>query len=222
MTESRRRVTRIEPQKRNLRRFNLFLDGEFAFGLDQTVLLECHLHEGDSLAPAEIGKVLRCEARHRAKEKALRLIAYRPRSVEEVRKRLRETGCDPSIVQEVIDNLVRVNLLNDAEFAASYVRSRLIQKPISRRLMESELRAKGIADAVMASVLEREYETGSDEAIARELIRKKVRQYAGQDPLKVRKKLSDFLARRGFGWDVIGTVVREELRVKNEERMDYE
>lgn len=142
--------------------------------------------------------------------------------MEEVRKRLRETGCDPSIVQEVIDNLVRVNLLNDAEFAASYVRSRLIQKPISRRLMESELRAKGIADAVMASVLEREYETGSDEAIARELIRKKVRQYAGQDPLKVRKKLSDFLARRGFGWDVIGTVVREELRVKNEERMDYE
>jgi len=192
----------------NPKRFSLFLDGEFALGLDQSCSSTFISTKETTFPGGHPPDTTKRVASSSQRESVASDRLPSPKRGE-TRRRLREAGYDSSIIQPVIDDLVRVNLLNDAEFAASYARSRLIQKPISRRLMESELRAKGIPETTTAPVLETIYGVRADEELARELIQKKVRQYAGQDPLKVRKKLSDFLARRGFGWDVIREVVRE-------------
>ncbi len=211
MEEATYIITQIESQKKNIHRFNIYLDGTFAFGLEEEVALKHHLHEGDRLKESTIEEILLVEERTRAKEKALRLLSYRMRSVEELRKKLNEKKFTKMSVEPVIQDLLRVGLLDDRQFATAYVQTHMIQKPISKRLLHQELLSKGIDDDIAEQAVEKEYGARSETEVAIDLVRKKIEKYrSGQvEPKKIRKKISDFLLRRGFNWDVIGEVMRE-------------
>ncbi|MBN2030827.1 RecX family transcriptional regulator [bacterium] len=211
MAEATHIITQIETQKRNVHRLNIYLNGTFAFGLEEEVALRHHLHEGDRLKESTIEEILLVEERTRAKEKALRLLAYRMRSVEELRKKLHEKGFTERIIEPVIQDLLRVGLLDDQQFATAYVQTRMVQKPMSTQLLRQELSFKGIGNDIAEQVIEEEYGARSETEVAVGLARKKMEQYrSGRiESKKMRKKVSDFLLRRGFNWDVIGEVMRE-------------
>ncbi len=213
MAETTHTITQIETQKKNVHRFNIYLDGAFAFGLEEEVALRHHLHEGDRLKASTIDEILLVEEKTRAKEKALSLLAYRMRSVEELKKKLKEKGFSERIVEPVIQDLLRVGLLNDRQFASAYVQTRMTQKPMSKQLLRRELSAKGISNDMAEQAIEKEYGTRSETEVALGLVQKKIEQYrSGQiESVKIRKKISDFLVRRGFSWDVIVEVIREFL-----------
>ena len=198
----------METQKKRNNRVNVFLNDGFAFGLDKRVVLEHGLHEGDALSDAAIEELLVSEERVRAKEKALALLTYRARSVEELRKKLLEKGFSEASVGTTVKDLQRVGLLDDAAFASSFVRTRMADKPMSRRMLAFELRKKGVEEGVVESAVEEEYGVDSEVEVARRLLAKRMQRYTG-DPKRTKKRLADFLGRRGFGWDVISTVLRE-------------
>lgn len=207
MTGGKKRITRIEPQKKTKGRFSLFLDDQFAFGIHQSVLLEFQLARGDELDESTIRAIQRAESVSLAKQKGLALIAYRRRSVEELRARLEQKGFEKDVVRQVLEDFLRVNLLDDKAFAEAYTQTRLIEKPVSKRQMTAELKARGIRETEIQNGIEAGYENTSDEAIATQLVKKRLQRYTGDDPLRIRKKLSDFLIRRGFDWDTIRDVL---------------
>lgn len=211
MKEVTYRITQIEPQKKNEGRVNVYLDGAFAFGLDEEVVLRHHLHEDDEITEHMIDDILLAEERTRAKEKALRLLSYRSRSVEELKKRLRERNFSERTVDRVIQDFLRVGLLDDKKFASSYVHSRMTQRPIGKRLLKRELLDKGIAHELAEEAVEEVYGVRSELEVATDLIQSRIRHYKGEEKKKAQKKLSDFLLRRGFNWDVITTVLQEGL-----------
>ncbi len=204
-------ITQIEPQKRREDRVNIYLNGIFAFGLNKEVVLKHHLHEGDELKESVIDDILLVEERTRAKQKALALLSYRARSVEELRKRLGEKEFSGRTVGRVIEDFLRVGLLDDREFASAFVHSRMMQKPMGKRLLRQELFSKGIDEETVERVIDEVYGDRSELDVARELIRKRIRRYSGgeKEAKKIRKKLSDFLLRRGFDWEVITAVLQE-------------
>ena len=213
MEEATHIITQIETQKRNQKRLNIYLDGIFAFGLEEEVALRHHLHEGDRLKESTIDEILLVEERTKAKEKALTFLSYRMRSVEELKKKLKEKEFAERTIDQVIQDFLRVGLLDDRQFASVYVQNRMIQKPMSRRLLRQELISKGIEGVIIEHAIEKEYGTCSENEVALDLIRRKVLRHQSNkmDIKKVRKKISDFLMRRGFDWDVIGEVMREML-----------
>jgi regulatory protein len=213
MEEATHIITQIETQKKNTGRFNIYLDGAFAFGLEEEVVLRHHLHKGDRLKASTIDEILLVEEKTRAKEKALAYLSYRMRSVEELRKKLNEKGFAGRTIEPVIEDLLRVGLLNDQQFASAYVRSRMIQKPMSKRLLLRELFARGIENTIAEETVEKEYGNHSEFEVAIELVRKKGERLCSDriESRKIKKRISDFLARRGFNWDVIGEVIRELL-----------
>ncbi len=209
MCELTHRVTAIEPQKNRKDRVNIYLDGVFAFGLNQEVVLKLNLRPGDEIEERVIDEILLAEERTRAKEKALSLLSYRARSVEELRKRLKEKGFSDRTVEKVIEDFVRVGLLDDKKFASDYVHSKMIQKPMGKRMLREELFSRGIDEETAEKAIEEAYSERSEVDVARDLFRRRMKRYRGDD-VKLRKKLSDFLRRRGFDWDVINTVLQEE------------
>lgn len=208
MGEATRRITRIEPQKKNEKRLNVYLDGCFAFGLDEGVALAHHLHEGDALNECAIDKILRTEEKSKAKQKGLSLLSYRPRSTEEFKKKLLEKGFSENTVADVIDDFLRVGLLNDGEFALALARSKMDYRPMAKRLLMRELFLKGIDGDVADKVIEDVYEGLTEVEVARRLVRKRTERYKGDS--RIRKRITDFLVRRGFHWDVINEALREE------------
>jgi regulatory protein len=203
MEEAVFKVTAIERQKRNPDRVSVYLDGAFAFGIDEEVLFRNPIHEGDELSESFIDDVLLSDEYVRAKAKALRLLSHRALTNGELRQKLAERDFSERTSERVITDLVRVGLLNDGAFASSFVHARMLQRPSSKRLLVQELKHKGIGDEEAKSAVYEAYGPESEEQVAGKLFREKTASLKGEDPKKARKKAVDFLFRRGFDWEVI-------------------
>jgi regulatory protein len=207
MGEMRFQITGIEPQKKNKHRRSIYLDGAYAFGLDEEIVVKFHLHEGDEITQEGIDSLRSAEERAVGKKQALRLISYRARSTNEVRQRLIQKRISEDAADHVIEDLLRVGLLDDRAFASSYVHTRMIQKPISKSLLIKELVSKGIEAGPAKTTVDREYGELSEAQVAAHLIRKRLR--PGKKDARERKRLSDFLLRRGFEWHVIDEALQD-------------
>jgi len=201
-------ITFIEPQKKYPHRRNIYLDDAFAFGLDEEVVLKHHLHEGDIISESIIQHILLEEEAVRARKKAMSLLSYRARSVKEIRSLLHKKGYDENIVEPLVQDLIRVGLLNDESFASAYVQTRLVQRPVSKRLLIYELKKKGIKEALAVKAVTIGYGEKSEVEVAQSLIESRIKKYQHGDRLKNRKRISDFLIRRGFDWEIINAVLR--------------
>ena len=195
-------ITAIEKQRRR-RRANVYLDGRFTFSLSLGLLTEAGLHEGDALTPQQVDSLRQADVRHQAHEAALRLLAYRPRSEAEIRQRLARRGLPPQVVQETIARLRDQGLLSDAAFARFWVETRDQSSPRGRRLLWQELSAKGIERETIRQAIA----PVAEEDAALRAAQKKARHLQGQDYPVFRRRLGDFLLRRGFPYPTVRTIV---------------
>jgi regulatory protein len=196
-------ITALTAQKRNNDRINVFLDGAFAFGL--AAVVAAHLRVGQSLTPATITSLQEEDSVEKAKEKALNFITYRPRSVAEVERKLRDKGFDESVTTRVVERLQAVDLLDDMAFARYWVEQRETFKPRSRLALQQELREKGVARSVIEAVLSDVDET----AAARRAAQKQLYRWSNLAEAEFRKKLGGFLQRRGFHYEIVREITEE-------------
>ena len=115
-------ITALKAQKHAKDRVNVYLDGEFAFGL--SLIHALWLRVGQALSDKEIETLQQVDTLEKAKQRAVDLIAYRPRSVKEVRQRLRRAGVDDAVIDEVVASLIAAGLLDDESFTQAWVDSR--------------------------------------------------------------------------------------------------
>ena len=147
------------------------------------------------------------------KDKAQKAIAYahrllnvRPRSEKELKDRLFRKGFDRTTVYSVIPLLKEKNVIDDFRFAKLWIESRMRVSPKGEVLLRKELRDKGVPDGIIEEVLA---EKEKDEnTLARTLVADKMKTLKSLPKEKARKKIFDFLARRGFDFDVIEDVIK--------------
>jgi len=206
-----KKITAIEVQKRTPNRVNIHLDGEFAFGLARIVA--AWLRVGQELSEEKIEQLQAEEARERAFQQAMLFLSYRARSESEIRQNLRKHEVPEPVIEQTLERLKQAGLANDDKFARAWVENRSALRPRSRRMMAMELRQKGLdAEAISSAT-----ESVDDEALAYEAAQKRVPRLKNLEWNEFRKKLSDFLGRRGFSYSVIAPVV---TRIWNEARRD--
>jgi regulatory protein len=198
-------ITKLRFQKRNKNRVNVYIDGQFAFGL--AAIEAAHLRVGQTLSDDGVARLQKQDEVERAYERALNFLSYRPRSEAEVRRNLRKKDVEDEAVEMVIERLERADLLDDREFARYWVENRMRFKPRGTRALRHELWEKGVADSIVAEALE-----GLDEeSAARRVAKARVRRLARLEPRDFRRKLSAYLKRRGFPYAVIKPTVEEML-----------
>ena len=202
-----RKITALEVQKRNPNRVNLHLDGEFAFGLARIVA--AWLRVGQELSDEKIEQLQAEDARERAFQQAMLFLSYRARSEAEIRQNLRKHEIPEPVIEQTLERLRQDGLANDNQFARAWVENRSAFRPRSRRLMAMELRQKGLNDEAVSSAVA----DVDDETLAYEAAQKRAVRFKGLEWNEFRKKLSDFLARRGFSYSVVAPVV---TRIWNE------
>jgi len=185
------------------------LDEEFAFGLDAAVVTKFNLSVGDRLSEEKIDLLLQEEEKRRLKEKAYRYLAGRAHSEKELRDKLLRKGFEETHIDGVIADLKDVGYLDDANFARAFAQSRLSNKPMGAFLLRRELHAKGVAKPLIDKAIEEAYAGVDEEELAADLVQCRAARYRDLEENKKKKRLYDFLRRRGFKWDVVRRVIEE-------------
>jgi regulatory protein len=200
-------VTRLEPQKRNPQRLNVYLDGEFAFGISRAAAP--WLSEGDQLSQQKVQDLKRGDLSEGAYQRALNFLSYRSRSEQEISRNLSKHDIPEDIISEVINKLRQSSLVDDRAFARNWIQNRIQFKPRGKRALAVELYQKGIAQ----EIIDDELQELNENQLALKCAQKKATRFKKMDWETFQKKMSGYLNRRGFPYPVI----RETVQISWEE-----
>lgn len=194
-------ITDLKIQSKNKNRTNIYLDGEFGFGIDNTHAVSLQL--GQRLSEEQISDLLKQDEFDAALHRADHFLGYKPRTSGEVARKLHMLKYNDQIVEEVIRKLTEQNLLDDKRFATQWVEERSNFKPKGRKLLEIELNQKKVDPEIISEALMNiDYESLALKA-ANEFAQK----MHEADWIKFKQRIFSFLIRRGFEYSDIAPIV---------------
>jgi len=196
-----RRITALTVQKRDRNRVNVYLDGEFAFGLSRIVA--AWLQVGQELSDEKQASLQAEDAREVAYQKAVNFLSYRDRTQAEVRNHLHALGVQAETVEWVMERLERSRLVDDQRFVHNWVENRNEFRPRSRKALAYELRQKGISEGAIQDALE----DHNEDEMAYQAAVKQAGKLAHLEWPQFRQKMYAHLARRGFNYEISAPVV---------------
>ena len=205
-------------------------DGSEPFEVMIEALERSRLGVGDTLTRTVRHELLNHDADVRVRAAALNLLSYRARTHTELRTRLRKKGFRPARIDVCLNRLQERGLIDDAGVAAAFVRDRLRLRPKGRSALTSELRRKGIPEELAHQTIDHVFESEqtNDLALAETAVTKwvgrqapEVLQALVQDSWssakqKARRRLTAWLARRGFGGEAMSGAIDYAIRLASQ------
>lgn len=150
------------------------------------------------------------KARQKTFDRAVNLLAFKPRSIAELRERLLEKDwTTEEIVDSVLDKLKEYNYLNDEQFAKSVAASQIRQKPIGKRVLKQKLTLKKLDKETIETALEVAFEETPEAEIIDRAVEKRLRIKGRPETREDSKKFYDYLLRQGFSYDLVSNKMRE-------------
>lgn len=195
-------ITKIEQQKRNKKRYNIYIENEYAFSVHEDILVSLRLLKGKYIKSQEVKEIMQEEEKKKIERAIFHYLSYRPRTVMEVKRYLLEKGYKDEFIQYKIDEFIQKGYLNDKDFAQQWVTERIQTKKKGFRLLAEELKQKGISPSILEQIMsnmDQEEEWQS----CYQLALKKIKNDPNLEDVNVKHKLMQYLARRGFSFDLI-------------------
>lgn len=198
------KITSIEPQKRK-GRYNIFLDGEFAFGADKETIYTFGLRKNDELAESKINEIKDYDEFNFGKKIAYRFLNYKPRTEKEIRKKLKENKISEKSIEKVISTLKDLKYIDDSQFAKMYLEEKLSNNPKGKRLIAVKLAEKGINKEVISSVIDSRYSEDNEIKKAKELLKKYLKKVRAKSESDKKQKCFRHLLSKGFDYEIVKT-----------------
>ncbi len=197
------KVTALRAGRGRGKRVNVFLNGKFAFSLEVEVAVKEGLQIGQELSTDQIEAMAKSDHFHRCLSTAARYLSYRPRSESELKERLHQRGFDGNSIEGVLTKLKEQGLVDDIAFAQFWRDNRESFSPRSQWLTRLELQRKGVAGDIIDQVVD---DIDDDDSAYRSAQSKALNLPPGDYQL-FRRRLGEYLKRRGFGYRVINHTV---------------
>ncbi|GAA3642391.1 regulatory protein RecX [Microlunatus ginsengisoli] len=143
-----------------------------------------------------------------ARSIVVRKLTAQDRTRHELATALAGKNVPREVAEEVLDRFEEIGLVDDESFARRWVESRQVRRHRSRTMLRRELAGKGVDRAVVEEALAR-VSTEDESAAARAYVEKVAGSMSGLDPAVRRRRLADRLARRGFGAETIGRILKD-------------
>ncbi len=192
-------ISALEPQKKRRDRINIYSGGEYIASLGAEACARFKIRAGKEISEETLRSAIAMDNEKYAFDFAAGVLARGMRTRSEMEKKLSTRQVDEEAAKNALDKLEGYGYIDDAEYAAEFVRS-AIASCKSRRVTEYKLKGKGVASDIIEAALE-EYTGEMETDIARkcaETIRRSK---------KDKKQIFDALARRGFDYDIINSVL---------------
>ncbi len=204
-------VTDIKPQRRRENRRSVYIDGEFAFGVNTNVVARFRLRQGMVIDDKLRSEIEAGEVKQEAFDHALRLLGQRMQGERELRIKLGRKEYGPKVIDAVVAECRRLGYVDDEKFAAGKASDAAKLKGHGKRRAVQELVAKGVDRSTAESAAEEAYADIDPLEAAMALAAKKQVSLQRLDHPAAVRRLSGFLQRRGFDYDVISRVIEKTL-----------
>lgn len=201
-------ITKIDVQKKRKDRYNIYIDGEFKFGLDEGVVVRFGLYEKREIDQELIDQIEKEEVIAKAFNAVANFLKTRERSKKEIRDKLKTKDYSESVVEKVLEKLERLNIVNDRRFAEMFVRDRMKLKPKGKKVLQIELMQKGIDRGTIEEVLGEMLNTENEIELAKKIYEKAIRKYGSADEQDIKQKKIKYMLSRGFSYDIIEKLIK--------------
>ena len=202
-------ISALEPQKKKQNRYNVFIDGEYACSLSADSCVVFDIKAGKQICEDELKQAVMSDNTQYAFDSAVNLISFKMRTRSEIFEKLLNRKIDEQAIEAALEKLENYGYVNDRDYAAEYVRSAMNSGRYGKRVIEFKMKQKGIDDDVIEQALQI-YTPDEEKQMARKLLVSLRRKYQDEDDFKKRRKIFSGLARRGFDYDIINTLLSEE------------
>jgi regulatory protein len=199
-------ITTLEKQK-NKRRYNVFINDEFAFSVHEDILIKYRLARGKVIDPTEWEEILKAEEKNRIHQYAISYLGLRARTSEELLDYLVGKGFTKDDCLEEVESCKRHGYVNDEAYAGAWIESRKRSRPRGKHLLRLELLNKGIESSTVEAKLLEVLSPNDEEDMIKSLIEKKLRNTSFETSFELKKKLVPYLQRKGFSLEQIMAVI---------------
>lgn len=196
------KITDLKIQKSNKTRANLYLDGEFAFGLEMLTVMKLGLKIGQEVSQEKLQEAVSDSEKSVAFERAMDYLGRGMKTSKQMRDYLAKKGYDNDVVTHVVGKLLEYRYLDDTTYAKMYVEHH--GKTKGTRRLQQELVQKGIGreQAEIAAELDEETARENATALAAKYMKNK------NVDVKNLQRLQRYLLSRGYGFDTVNGIVR--------------
>ena len=200
------KITHMHMRRGRPERFIITIDDEQELIFTPETVLKYVLAPEKEFSESEFRKILEEDSLRQAKDQAMRYLAIRPHSRLELVRKMREKGYRYPVINRALDDLEKLDLVNDSQFARLFIQNELRLRPAGRSLLKKKLAARGIPRETYEPLLKKLYSEEAEAEVARHLAEKFRKSHARFQGKKLKEKLVRYLQAKGFGWEHIGQV----------------
>lgn len=202
------KITKIEMQKRNKERVNIYIDGEYTLAVNAELVYKENLKTGEEINVEKLQIVAEKEEMLRCKDSALRIIERSYKTEKEIRDKLKDKNYNDKAIDYSIEFLKEYNFLNDNSYVKAYIKDKLSSRGSTK--IRYDLMKKGISKDIIEKYLEM-VDSDVERNTALELAKKKYKSIikSESDSYRINGKLYRFLVSKGYNYDVVKDVVKK-------------
>lgn len=218
MNKEKSIITKIELQKRNKDRVNVYINEEFSFACSAELIYTCNLAKDKEIDMASLKEIINKDNFIKCKSYALRIIEKTYKTEKQIFDKLYQKEYDEKIIDKTIDFLKEYKFIDDEKYTEAYIKDKL--KSQGKNRIKYALVNKGISETLIKeklSCLDKDIEENTALKLAEKKYRILIKNEA--DVRKIYKKLADYLVRSGYNLDVVqntlNNIVKEEVNHTN-------
>jgi regulatory protein len=209
-------ISAVAPQKKKKDRYNIYIDGEYAASLGAEACAVFGIRAGAEIAPDKLHDAVREDNRRYAFDSAIAMLARKRYARAEIVSRLTEKGIDSDAIDTAIDMLAGYGYIDDAAYANDYVESAITAGRYGRKVVAYKLRQKGVDDDIVDSAMAAYTDDIEHDIAARQVSALRAQHTGGHSAEAglrrglqndARQKIYATLARRGFSYDIISSLL---------------
>ncbi|MED4475622.1 recombination regulator RecX [Oceanobacillus caeni] len=207
-----KKIAKITTQKRTKNRYNIFLTNgdqeEYAFSVDEAVLVEFNLRKGLEMSDSMIEMLLEKDSIQKSYTMAIHFLSYRMRTKKEMREYLVKKEVIPEQITIIMERLIKEKLLDDKLFAEMFVRTRMNTSSKGPLLIKKELIEKGVTSAIVEEAIHLYPYEAQFEKVSK-MLEKKINAGKRESYKQQIQKLQANLLQKGFSQAVISDAISQ-------------
>ncbi|MDD6770953.1 MAG: recombination regulator RecX [Inconstantimicrobium porci] len=206
------KITKIEIQKRNKNRVNVYIDEEFSFACDMELVYKFGLNKDSVINMDELREVLKEEEYISCKNSALRVLEKTYKTEKEIVKKLKDKEYSEEAISRTLEFLTKYDFINDNRYASMFARDKV--KTQGKNNIKYKLIQKGVSEDIIMDVLgslsdDDEYDTALNLCTKKYNILLK----SNSDKNVVKQKLFRFMLSKGYDYNLCNKIVKKVLNI---------
>lgn len=199
------KITKLERQKHKDTRVSVFVDDEYAFSVQDELIIEYGIAVGTDASKLPLNKIKADDSYKTCLSVAFKHMSLGEKSENQMRNFLTKKEFAQETINRVILRLKELNYIDDLSFAKAFIEH---SKKTGKRALEYKLKLKGISQDIIDEALEDETDLMQEEK-AFLLAQKQLPKYLKYEPYEQKRRINAYLGQHGFSWETASNVIEK-------------